>query len=158
MKILFKQRFFSWLDSYDIFDEEGRVLYQVQGKLGWGHRLHILDAQGRHVATLREVLWTFLHPRFELLEGEKLIGTITKQLTLLKPRFTLDFNGWNVYGNWWEWDCRIMDANNCEIAVISKEVWRWTDTYVIDVAHPSDALYALMVVLAIDVEKCSRQC
>ena len=29
-------------------------------------------------------------------------------------------------------------------------------TYVIDVADPADALHALMVVLAIDAEKCSR--
>ena len=30
------------------------------------------------------------------------------------------------------------------------------DTYAIDVADPADALYALMVTLAIDAEKCSR--
>ena len=37
-----------------------------------------------------------------------------------------------------------------------KELFHWTDTYVIDVAEEKDALYALMVVLAIDAEKCSR--
>ena len=31
-----------------------------------------------------------------------------------------------------------------------------TDTYVIDVVEEQDALYALMIVLAIDAEKCSR--
>lgn len=31
-----------------------------------------------------------------------------------------------------------------------------TDQYVIDVANPQDALIALMFVLAIDAEKCSR--
>ncbi len=31
-----------------------------------------------------------------------------------------------------------------------------TDTYVIDVQNPEDALDALMFVLAIDAEKCSR--
>ena len=33
---------------------------------------------------------------------------------------------------------------------------RQTDTYVIDVHDSADALGALMVVLAIDAEKCSR--
>ena len=42
------------------------------------------------------------------------------------------------------------------MASISKELLNWTDTYTIDVADPGDALYALMVVLAIDAEKCSR--
>lgn len=33
MKLLFKQRFFSWFDSYDIYNEDGQVIYQVEGKL-----------------------------------------------------------------------------------------------------------------------------
>ena len=27
MKLLFKERFFSWLDSYDVFDESGNTVY-----------------------------------------------------------------------------------------------------------------------------------
>ena len=42
------------------------------------------------------------------------------------------------------------------MARVTKELFNWTDTYVIDVADPADALHALMVVLAIDAEKCSR--
>jgi uncharacterized protein YxjI len=33
---------------------------------------------------------------------------------------------------------------------------KWTDTYVLDIVNPQDALAVLMVVLAIDAEKCSR--
>lgn len=32
MKLLFKQRFFSWLDRYDIYDENENVVYTVEGK------------------------------------------------------------------------------------------------------------------------------
>ena len=42
------------------------------------------------------------------------------------------------------------------MAAISKELFQWTDTYAIDVPDPDNALCALMVVLAIDAEKCSR--
>ena len=42
------------------------------------------------------------------------------------------------------------------VATVSKELLRLTDTYVIDVGDPADALCALMLVLAIDAEKCSR--
>jgi len=38
----------------------------------------------------------------------------------------------------------------------SKELFRLTDTYVIDVINPQDALLSLMIVLAIDAAKCSR--
>ena len=45
MKLWFKQRFFSWFDSYDIYYEDGSTAFTVEGKLSWGHRLHILDAR-----------------------------------------------------------------------------------------------------------------
>lgn len=47
MKLYFKQRFFSWFDSYDIYDyDTGDVVYTVERQLAWGHCLHILDADG----------------------------------------------------------------------------------------------------------------
>ncbi len=36
MKLLFRQRFFSWFDSYDIYDEDGNTVYVVKGQLSWG--------------------------------------------------------------------------------------------------------------------------
>ena len=31
MKMLIKQRFFSWFDSYDVYDENDEVLYVCKG-------------------------------------------------------------------------------------------------------------------------------
>ena len=47
MKLLFKQRFFSWFDSYDIYDEAGNTVYVVRGQLSWGHCLKIFDPTAR---------------------------------------------------------------------------------------------------------------
>ncbi len=33
MKLLFKQRVFSWFDSYDIYDEEGNNVFTVKGDI-----------------------------------------------------------------------------------------------------------------------------
>ena len=35
MRLLFRQRLFSWFDSYDIYDEVGNTVYTVEGKLAW---------------------------------------------------------------------------------------------------------------------------
>ena len=155
MKLLFKQRFFSWFDSYDIYDEAGATLFTVEGQLSWGHTLHINDANGVHIATLKQRLFTFL-PKFDLFIGEELVGTITKDFTFFVPAFDVDFNNWRVQGQFMEWDYDILDKFGAQVATVSKELFNWTDTYVIDVDNPDDALYALMVVLAIDAEKCSR--
>ncbi len=155
MKLLFKQRLFSWLDSYDIYDEAGRPVYTVEGKLAWGHCLHVLDAAGTHVGTVRERVLTFL-PKFEMYLGEAYLGCIQKAFTLFTPRFDIDCNGWQVEGNFLEWDYTVTGPCGERVAVIMKEVFHWTDTYTIDVADPGDALAVLMLVLAIDAEKCSR--
>lgn len=155
MKLLFKQRFFSWLDSYDIYDETGAVVYTVQGKLALGHCLHIHDAAGAHIATLQERVLTFL-PKFEIYLEDTYVGCIRKEFTFFRPRFTLECNDWQVEGEWMEWDYRILDGVGRLVATVSKELFRWTDTYVIDVERPEDALLSLLVVLAIDAEKCSR--
>ena len=154
MKLLFKQRFFSWFDSYDIYDEAGNTVYVVKGQLSWGHKLVIYDAGGREIGMVVQRVLTFL-PKFELYVGDRCVGEICKEFTLFRPSFSLDFCGWTVDGSFMEWDYTIQDGPR-QVASISKELFHWTDTYTIDVADPGDALYALMVVLAIDAEKCSR--
>ena len=44
MKLLLKQRFFSWFDSYDVYYEDGSVAFKVKGEPAWGHLLRIFDA------------------------------------------------------------------------------------------------------------------
>ncbi len=155
MKLLFKQRFFSWFDSYDIYDEAGQTVFVVKGQLSWGHCLKIFDANGNEVGMVKERIFTFL-PKFEMYLGEKYIGCISKEFTLFKPKYNIDCNGWHIEGNFLEWDYSIIDRNAQQVAAVSKELFNWTDTYTIDVFNPQDALYALMLVLAIDAEKCSR--
>ena len=93
---------------------------------------------------------------FELYEGETCIGTLKKELTFFKPKYNIDFNGWHVEGDFAEWDYTITGPDGGTVAAVSKEPFRWTDTYVLDITDPKDALYVLMFVLAIDAEKCSR--
>lgn len=154
MKILFRQRFLSWFDSYDIYDESDRTIYTVQGKLSWGHRLEIHDAAGGHVGTVQEEAFTLM-PRFALYVGKEMIGCIRKEFTFFKPRYTLDCNGWEVDGDFWGWNYQVIDGNGNGIMRASKEHFHMTDVYSIDVPCPEDALLSLMIVLAIDAAKCS---
>ena len=155
MKLLFKQRLFSWFDSYDIYDEAGNTVFTVKGELSWGHLLRIYDAIGNDVGYIKERVFTFL-PKFEIYLGDNYMGCISKEFTFFKPKFNIDYNGWTVDGDWFEWDYSIFNSSVQTVATVSKEIWNWTDTNVIDVQDPNDAICVLMLVLAIDAEKCSR--
>ncbi len=155
MRMYFKQRLFSWFDSYDIYDEQGKVIYEVKGQLSWGHCLKIFDAYGSEVGTVKERVLTFL-PKFEVYLGDRYLGCISKEFSFFVPKYDIDYNGWHIEGDFLEWDYQITDGNGGTVAVITKELFHMTDQYVIDVPDQSNALIALMFVLAIDAEKCSR--
>lgn len=156
MKLLFKQRLFSWFDSYDVFDENGNTVFIVKGELAWGHCLQIYDAKEQHVGTVKEEVMTLL-PKFRMYQGEKYIGDIRKELSFFVPKFSLDCNGWNVEGNFLEWDYVVKDKNEQIIMKANKQLLNWTDTYSIEVYRQEDALYFLMIVLAIDAAKASSK-
>ncbi len=155
MRLLFRQRFFSWFDSYDIYNEQGDQAYLVRGELAWGHLLRIYDAAGREVGYIKERILTWF-PKFEMYLGGNYVGCINKEFSLFRSRFNIDCNGWRVIGDFFEWDYQIIDRGGSRIASVSKELFNLTDTYVIDVSDPTYAVGALMLVLAIDAEKCSR--
>lgn len=157
MRLLLKERFFSLfdMDNFDIYDETGRKAYVVEGQFSLTHHLRIYDGSNRFLGAVRQRFLTLL-PKFDLYVGEQMVGSIHKELTLFSPRYHIDFNGWRIEGNWLEWDYHILDDRDREIARISKELLNWTDTYSIDIHDPQNALCVLMVVLAIDADKCSR--
>ena len=104
---------------------------------------------------MKEKIFTWL-PQFEMYLGKQYVGCIRKEFTLFRPKFTVDCNGWQVQGEVFEWDYAVLNRTGQQIASVSKELLHWTDTYVLDIADPGDALGVLMLVLAIDAEKCSR--
>ena len=155
MRLLFKQRFFSWFDSYDIYDEEGRSVFTVQGRLAWGHCLEIHDGSGGHIGTVKERVLTLL-PKFELYENDEYIGSIQKAFTFFTPKFDIDCNGWQVQGSFIEWDYQVTEPCGALVATVTKELFHWTDTYHLSVPREEDVLPALLIVLAIDAARCSR--
>ena len=155
MKLLIKQRVFSWTDSYDIYDENGNVRFFVKAEfLSLGHRLHVYDAEGREVGLVRERLFTLL-PAFDIEIGGETMGTVEKRFTILKSKYEVDFNGWRVEGDFLDWEYDVYSGCS-SIIHISKELLHWGDTYVIDIADSEDELMGIMLVIAIDAANCTN--
>ena len=102
---------------------------------------------------VKEVMLSFLS-KFEIYMNGCLIDSISKEFTFFVPKYNVDYKGWHIEGDFFGWDYKVLDSGGSEIASIYKEIFNPTDTYVIDVNNQSDVIYALMLVLAIDAEKC----
>ena len=155
MKLLFKQRVFSWLDSYDIYNEYNEVVFIVKGQLSWGHKLVIFDTNEQQIGEVNEQVLSIL-PKFHLLENGEEVGFIQKEFTFFRPKFHLTCNDWEVNGDMMEWDYEVYSECKGHIMSVSKELFHFADTYVLDIEEKENALRCLMIVLAIDAAKCSR--
>ena len=147
MKLLFKQRFLSWFDSYDIYDEYGEVYFTVKGQLSWGHTFKIYDKNNQEIGMLKQKLFTFL-PKYEIYVNNRLLGEIHKEFTFFTPKFYITFNGYTVSGDFFNWDYDVYREGK-KVSSINKEIFKLTDTYVITTTE-EEALISLMIVLAID--------
>ena len=147
MKLLFKQRFFSWFNSYDIYDEYGEVYFTVKGQLSWGHTFKIYDKNNQEIGMLKQKLFTFL-PKYEIYVNNRLLGEIHKEFTFFTPKFYITFNGYTVSGDFFNWDYDVYREGK-KVSSINKEIFKLTDTYVITTTE-EEALISLMIVLAID--------
>lgn len=155
MRLLIKQRVFSWTDSYDVYDEEGNISYFVKAEFSMlGHRLHVYDSRQREVGVIRQKLLTMM-PVFEIVTDSGVNGHIQKRFSLFHPKYDVDFMGWHVEGDFMGWDYDVYNEC-CPIIHISKEPLHWGDTYVLDFADARDELMGLMLVIAIDAANCTQ--
>ncbi len=155
MKLLIKQRVFSWGDTYDIYDEDGNARYMVKAEIfAFGHQLHVFDAYGNEVGRISQRLLTIM-PQFEIEIDGRVRGTIKKQFTFFKPKYDIDYNGWHAEGDFWGWNY-VVTNDYGPIMSVSKQLLAWGDTYIIDIENPQNELEGLMLVIAIDAANCDN--
>ena len=74
MKLLMKQRVFSWTDTYDVYDEAGNKKYFVKAELfRLGHQIHVFDVSGNEIGMIKQRLFTLL-PSFDIVISGREFG------------------------------------------------------------------------------------
>lgn len=156
MELMIKQRVFSWSDSYDVYDETGEARYFVKAELfSFGHQIHVYDKRsGRELGAIHQRLFSFM-PTFEIVIDGQVRGTVCKEFSFFTPRYSVDFRGWDVEGDFFSWNYRVSHADR-EVMSITKEWMTWGDTYVLRYSNPADEMPGLLLVIAIDAANCNH--
>ena len=155
MKLIFKQRLLSVLDSYDIYDEFGNTEYIVKGEIGVSHRFRIYNNRNIELAYIKQSLFK-IFPEFKMYINGNYVGCVKKRFSLLKPIFTVKCKGLYIEGDIFELNYKIKDNCNHVIASINKKLLSFSDKYVLNVKNREDVLHALVIVLSIDALKCNK--
>lgn len=154
MKLLIKQRVFSWSDTYDVYDENMEPKYFVKAEFFTiGHKIHVYDRMENEIGMIQERVLTFM-PKFEIFVDGEMAGMIVKRFSVLKPKYEIDYKGWEVQGDFFGWDYEVTEGNR-SVMWIEKQIFRWGDTYVLEFDDPQDEITGLMLVIAIDAANCS---
>jgi uncharacterized protein YxjI len=156
MRYVIRERFIRFGEDSDITDEQGRTVYQVDGKVfSLRNLLIVRDAQGNEAARVQRKLMAF-RPTYEISSnGEEMAEVRKKFFTPFHDEFTIDVPGpddlemvGNVFAH--EYEIRRGDQT---VATVSKRWISLTETYGVDVAPGEDDRLILACVLALDLAK-----
>ncbi len=180
-----KAKLIELTNEYDVFDQQGNKIGMV-AEVGQStlkkaarllssldqfmtHRLEIRDAEGNPVLGLTRPA-KLMKSKFVVTGADGTeIGTIKQANVMGKKRFALEAGGQTVgmlrAENWRAWDFHIVDANDQEVARITKTweglgkaMFTTADNYVLQFGAPvAEPLRSLVVVAALSIDTALKQ-
>ena len=150
-----RQKLIAFGQDFDIEDEHGRKVFNVDGKvLRVRDTLIFRDMQGHKLCEIQERLLR-IKDTMEI-EGPdgKTLATVKKALiTPLRDRWTVKIKGGpdlDVQGNILDHEYRIGEGRQ-KVGEVSKKWFRLRDTYGVEIAEGHDDIVILAVTVAIDM-------
>ena len=153
MRYVIREKLFRLGEDSDITDEQGQVVYHVDGKiLSLRNTLVVRDQSGEEVARVERKLIA-LRPTYNIsMQGQEV--AVRKHLfSPFVDRFTIDVPGphdLHMSGNLFDHEYTI-ERDNRVVATVSKRWFSITDTYGVDMAPDEDPVLILASVLALDL-------
>ena len=99
MKLYMKQKVFTFVDKFSIYDELGNEAYWVEGELfSIGKKLDLFDSYNNHKAHIHQKVLSFLPRYFIQVNGED-VAEVVKHFTLFHQKFSVAGYDWQVDGD-----------------------------------------------------------
>jgi uncharacterized protein YxjI len=148
-QLYIRQKVFSWKDRFSVKDADGIDRYTAEGEL-WslGKKLHVNNMAGEEVAYIQQKVWSF-KPRFFVFISGIQTAEVVREITLLRPKYTIHGLDWDCRGDITGHDYEIWHGGDM-IVRIHKVWFTWGDSYELDIPDSRNEILALSVVLAID--------
>lgn len=112
MKLYMQQKGFSWDQAMPLRDKSGHTRYTVIGDAyALGKRLHIMDLAGREAVLIRQRIPS-MFPRYDIEVYGKPVGSVIKDLTFLRPKYSVDGLAWEISGTTSIYDYELIWQNS----------------------------------------------
>lgn len=156
MKQLYiKQKVLSLSGKFTVKDEQEKDVYYVEGSFMKVPKTYsIMNPAREEVALITKKMFSFLPKFFVEVNGQEVL-TIKKELSFLKPRYTIDAAGIEVHGNWWEMNFQVLQHGEV-VGQVSKEWFTWGDSYKVQILNEEMESIIIALVVAIDCVKADQ--
>jgi len=150
MKVFYiKQKLITLRDNFFVYDIDEREVYTIQGNLIEVPKKFIIrDEAMQERAIITRKLKTIM-PAFQVVVEGQYEFTIKKGLRLFRSRYSVEGEGVEVKGDFWNMEFEITH-NGRKIAMVQKEWLSWGDTYQITVLDEAWEIVVITLVVAID--------
>lgn len=148
-KLYIKEKLLSLSGRFSVYDENENEKYKVEGSfLKIPKSFTIYDNSRNEIATITKNILTFL-PKFTLSVNGKDVAVIKKELSFLKPKYTIEAAGLQIRGNWWDMRFEIYHQNEL-VGRVNKEWFKLADTYTVEIIDDYLEPLVISIVVAID--------
>lgn len=148
MKLTVKQKVLKLLDTYEMTDEKGNLIFTAKGKISVSKRIDLYDATGEVIGSVREKLVDVLE-HYRIYVSDEHVGDIVKNLSVIRDRYAFTFNKWSVKADPVNFRYEFLDGRR-KIAVLSRHAVRVVHpVYTIEIEDDHDAIEVALASLAI---------
>jgi uncharacterized protein YxjI len=154
MRYVLRQKVFCLGDDYTIRDENGKDCYYVDGKaFSFGDKLSFQDMEGNELAFIRQKLLSW-GPTYEIYRDGELAAVVTKEhFTFFRCKFMIDVPGpddLEAVGDFMDKEYTFGRGDGA-VATVSKQWFRVSDTYGVEIADGEDEVLILASTAVIDL-------
>lgn len=150
-----KQKVFSLSGKFTVKDQQENDVYYVEGSfMQIPKTFSIMDAKRDRVALITKKTFSLLPKFFVEVNGKELI-TIEKEFSFFKARYSIDAEGIEVHGNWWDLDFQVLRHGEV-VGSVSKQWFTWGDSYQVQILDEEMETIVIALVVAIDCVKADQ--
>lgn len=151
-KLYIKQKVFSLGGNFTVKDEFEQDKYVIKGSfLSIPKTFMIKDTSENEIGTITKKVFSLLPKFFVEVDGEEVV-TIQKKFSFFKARYQIEGRGIEVVGDWWDKKFEVMSHGEV-VAQVNEKWFTWGDTYEVTVKDESLEHIIISLVIAIDFVK-----
>ena len=148
MEFQFKEGRYGWGDRFYIYNEKNEKVYRANSTVMLlSKKMVIRDLDKNEVLTIKNEPKSLLKPKYYIIKDGRTVATVTKELSPLIPKITIEGIDWKMRGVMWR-EYEMLQGEQ-EVFSMHEESTGWGHRPCLKIAPIADPLTALGVAMTI---------